>query len=124
MAKTTVDTLAADVMKILNDYAIDVANMTKTEVRKVGKKGVQALKSNSSIFGGTGKYASGWDVTVEGTKYTASATLHNARVPGLPHLLEHGHALRQGGRTAARVHIAPVERELENTLIKELEARL
>ena len=54
----------------------------------------------------------------------AKATLYNAKVPGLPHLLEHGHAKRGGGRVSGRVHIAPVEEELEKAFTQELERAL
>lgn len=124
MAKTTVDTLAADVMKILDDYEADVTKLTKEEAKKVGQKGVQSLRSSSGVFGGTGKYASGWRSTVEENRFSAKATLHNARLPGLPHLLENGHAKRGGGRVHGTVHIEPVERELDRIFTQELEAAL
>ena len=98
--------------------------MTKETVKKVGQKGVQALRSNSSIFGGSGKYASGWASKVEDSRLGAKAILYNAKVPGLPHLLEHGHAKRGGGRVAGRIHIAPVEEELDRMFTSELEAGL
>lgn len=112
MARSTVDTLAADIQKILEDYEGDIENLTKETVQKIGRKGVEALRSNSGVFGGTGKYASGWSSKVEETRMGSKATLYNAKVPGLPHLLENGHANRGGGRTAGRVHIKPVEEEL------------
>lgn len=121
MAKTTIDTLAADIQKILEEYETDVTEMTQEVVRKVGQKGVQALRSNSSIFNGN-RYASGWSSKVETNRLGSKATLYNAKVPGLPHLLEHGHALRNGGRYAGRVHIAPVEAELEKVFTQDLEA--
>ena len=124
MAKTTVETLAADIRQILDDYGEDVTKMTKETVRKTGQKSLQALKSNSSIFGGSGKYASGWTQKVEETRLGATSTLHNAKVPGLPHLLEKPHAKRGGGRTDGIEHIAPVERELDRTFTQEMEAGL
>lgn len=124
MARTTVDTLAADVMKILDDYEADVTKLTKEEAKKVGQKGVQSLRSSSGVFGGTGKYASGWRSTVEENRFGAKATLHNARLPGLPHLLENGHAKRGGGRVHGTVHIEPVERELDRVFTQDLEAAL
>lgn len=122
--KSTVDTLASDIEKILEDYEDDTSNLTKEVVRKIGQKGVQALKSASGVFGGTGKYASGWSSKVEETRMGATATLHNAKLPGLPHLLEHGHAKRNGGRVSGRVHIKPVEDELEKAFTQELESNL
>lgn len=122
--KSTVDTLAADIQKILDEYADDVTDLTKDTVRMVGQKGVQALRSSSGVFGGSGKYASGWTQTVEETRMGSTATLHNAKVPGLPHLLEFGHALRGGGRAPGRVHIKPVEEELMKAFEREMEVRL
>ena len=125
MAKgSTVDTLAADIEQILEDYVGDVENLTVEAVREIGKKGVQALRSNSSVFKGTGKYKSGWSSKVEDTRMGAKATLYNSKVPGLPHLLEHGHAKRGGGRVSGTVHIKPVEDELEKAFTQELEKKI
>lgn len=124
MSKVTVDNLAAEIQKILEEYKNDVERLNKETVKKVGQKGVQALRSNSSMFGGSGKYASGWSSRVEESRMGAKATLYNAKVPGLPHLLEHGHAKRGGGRVSGRVHIAPVEEELEKAFTQELERAL
>lgn len=122
--KSTVDTLAADIQKILDDYNEDVQNLSKEAVRKIGQKGAQALQSASGIFKGTGKYASGWSSKVEETRMGAKATLYNAKVPGLPHLLEFGHAMRGGGRVSGKVHIKPVEDELISAFEQDLEQNL
>lgn len=115
MAKTTIDKLAADVEKILKDYAEDTnKDMTKL-VKEFGKKGAKAVKSASSGIGG--KYASGWTSQVEETRQGAVATIYSNR-PGLPHLLEKGHATRNGGRVAGRTHIAPVEEKLVEEFTK------
>lgn len=121
MAKATVDTLAAEVQKILEKYEGDIDNLTKQTVRKIGNKGVQALKSASGVFGGSGKYAAGWSQKVEEDGLGHKTTLYNKRLPGLPHLLEHGHAKRGGGRTAGTVHIKPVEDELVKAFQDDLE---
>lgn len=121
MARSTIDTLASDIRDILDDYEEDIRNLTKEAVKEIGKKGVQALKSNSSVFGGTGKYASGWSSKVEENRMGAKATLYNSKVPGLPHLLEFGHAMRGGGRVSGTMHIKPVEDELEKAFTQEIE---
>lgn len=120
MARSTVDTLAADIQDILREYGEDVNKLTVETVKKIGQKGVQALQSNSSVFGGTGRYAKGWKSKVEAGRMGAKATLYNASVPGLPHLLENGHAKRGGGRVPGRVHIKPVEDELIKTFESDL----
>lgn len=124
MAKSTVDTLAADIQKILEEYEGDAKHLTKETVRKIGNKGKQALQSASGVFGGTGKYASGWTSKVEESRTGAKATLYNSKVPGLPHLLENGHAKRGGGRVSGKVHIKPVEDELIKAFEQDLEQEL
>ena len=126
MAKSTVDTLAADIQAILEDYQGDVELLNKETIRQIAQKGKQALQANSrSSFGGTGKYASGWTAKVEEvSKAFAKATLHNSTLPGLPHLLEFGHAKRGGGRVSGRVHIKPVEDEMIDAFEQALRDRL
>ena len=115
------DQLAEAVDKILEKYGDDVRENMNDIVKDITKKGVQTLKSQSrSAVGGTGKYASGWTSKFESGRVSAQGTLYNGRLPGLPHLLEHGHANRNGGRTPGRVHIAPVE----DALIKEFETKV
>ena len=116
--------LEADIKKILDEYEGDVKNLNEKTVKKIAQKGVKSLKSRSSVFKGTGKYASGWRSKVEVTRTDAKATLYNARLPGLPHLLEHGHAKRNGGRVLGTVHIKPVEDELERAFSQEIESGL
>jgi hypothetical protein len=50
--------------------------------------------------------------------------VYNADAPGLAHLLEHGHANVNGGRTPGRAHIAPVEEMVLEQFEKELEGKL
>lgn len=114
MAKTcTIDNMDAAIMDILNEYEEFTVQTVREATQKIAKEGVKALKSSSGAFGGSGKYARGWTSTSEGGRLDTTVTIHN-RTPGLPHLLENGHAKRGGGRVAGRVHIAPVESKLIN----------
>ena len=73
------------------------------------------MKSGAAAkFGGTGKYAEGWTSRFETERFSAQGIIYNKDVPGLPHLLEHGHAKRGGGRVPGREHVAPVEQILES----------
>ena len=103
MAKTcTIDGLDAAIMDVLNEYEELTVQTVREATQKVAKEGVKALRSNSrGSFGGTGKYARGWTTTSEGGRFDTMVTIHN-NLPGLPHLLEHGHANRGGGRTGGR----------------------
>lgn len=128
MAKVTLENLQSEIEKILEDYSDDVSDNLDIITRKIGQKGVQALKNQSkSSFGGTGNYAKGWTSrTTKGRLYT-TVTIYN-KTPGLPHLLEHGHAVVAGGRVAGQYggveHIAPVEEELIEQYTKEVTSKL
>ena len=112
MAKTcTVDNMDAAIMDILDEYEEFTIQTVREATQRIAKEGVKALKSSSGAFGGSGKYARGWTSTSEGGRLDTTVTIHN-RTPGLPHLLENGHAKRGGGRVSGRVHIAPVESKL------------
>ena len=111
MSKTPIDKLQEAVNKALSEYADDATKTIEDLSKEFTKKGVQAVKGNSKVFRGTGKYASGWTSQFETGRLSAQGVIYN-KTPGLPHLLEKGHAKRGGGRVAGRVHIAPVEEEL------------
>lgn len=111
MAKTSIDKLASAIEDILQEYADDLQAHVDEAAQEVGKEGVKALRAASRGFGGSGKYARGWTSTTDGSRIGKTVTLHND-YPGLPHLLENGHAKRGGGRVAGRSHIAPVEKEI------------
>lgn len=120
MKKTPLDRLQSDIDKILADYAEDMTKTVDDLTSEFGKKGVKSLRSSSrSLFKGT-KYSKGWSVEFEKNRYGAKAIIHN-KLPGLPHLLENGHALRNGGRTQGRPHIKPVEDELVRGFRKAVE---
>lgn len=122
MAKQVpIDKLAVEVDKILQKYGDDVQDNLNDIVKDITKKGAKTLKAESqSTFGGTGKYAAGWTSQAETGRVSAQGTIYNGSLPGLPHLLEHGHANRNGGRTPGRVHISKVE----DALIKEYESKV
>lgn len=126
MARATpLDRLAATIQNELADYAAGVTETLKEATKKVTKAGVSALRAEArQKFGGTGKYAKGWTSTVETGKHSAQGVIYNKDAPGLPHLLENGHAKRGGGRTAGVPHIAPVEEMIQQQFQQEVERNL
>ena len=125
MAKVTIDTLDDEIQKVLNDFEEKEVATLNDAIKESAALGAKALKSSSrQTFGGRGYYAKGWTYKVEGSRMTPSATIYNAKTPGLPHLLEYGHAKRGGGRVVGREHIAPVEEQVIKSLQRELEHRL
>lgn len=108
MAKVTADNLAQVIHDQLSKYADEIRENVNEATHTVALAGVRALRSESP----GGRYPKGWRTWSETTRIGQKETIYNAQLPGLPHLLEHGHAKRNGGRTRAIVHIKPVEDEL------------
>lgn len=119
--KISVNEIEAGLKAVLEGYATD-ANKTMSEVaQELGKEAQAALRQTSPKK--TGAYARGWKIDVQVKRLATTVTVYNQK-PGLPHLLEHGHALPQGGRAKAYPHIAPVAKAIEEKYMQELEARL
>lgn len=111
--KTPLDKFSDEIADILEGYSDEVMGSLEEAVKEVTKAGAKALRAESKrTFGGTGRYAKGWTSTVETGKRSAQGTIYNKDLPGLPHLLEHGHLNRDGSRTPGRIHIAKVEKEI------------
>lgn len=120
-----IDQLETAVNSLLEEYTEDIREELNEIVSDVTKQGVKELKSKSrSSFDGTGKYASGWTSKTETGRVSAQGTIYNQRLPGLPHLLEHGHANRGGGRTPGRVHIATVEDKVLEMFVEKVKSKL
>lgn len=115
--------LSAELQKILNDYNDDVMKAVEEEGTKLGRKAVNELKSTSPKK--RGKYARGWkSKKLAGSLGNFESVVYNSTHPGLTHLLEKGHATRNGGRTAAQPHIKPVEEQVKREYEENLKARL
>ena len=124
--KVPTDRLRAEIYKILSDYGHEVNENMDNAVKKVARSGAKALRSESRVKfpNGTGQYAKGWKSSVDTKKRTVQGAIYNEDLPGLPHLLEHGHANRGGGRTPGRVHIKTIEDEVIQSFEKEVRAGL
>lgn len=118
--KTPLDKLSEAVDKLLTEYQEDVVKDTNELVKQFAKKGAKAVSQNARSHGwgkSTG-YDKGWTSQYEEGRFSSQGIIYNKKAPGLPHLLENGHALRGGGRTRSFPHIAPVEEKLSDELYK------
>jgi hypothetical protein len=88
----------------MQEYTEEVVEGIKAEVDATATDIKNELRRRSPV-GATGDYARGWKITKRDTKGVTSRVVHN-KVYQLPHLLEHGHAKRGGGRVAGIPHIA------------------
>lgn len=119
----TID-LESAVKQILDKYQLECTEDMKEAVKEATKVGVEKVKENARKSFDGNKYYKGWTSRLEEGRMSAQGIIYNSKLPGLPHLLEHGHAKRGGGRVSGRVHIAPVEDELGKVFEEELEKRL
>ena len=125
MAKSIrADELTKQVMSTLNQYVEDVETSSVESAETVAKDTVAELKQSSPKRKGKGggKYAKNW--TYRDNPHGVEV-YNKAPTYRLTHLLEKGHATRNGGRVDAIVHIAPAEeravKAYEDKIIKGLQ---
>lgn len=110
-------------MKGLQEYLELADTAMKKAVRKTATSVKKEISENAPKD--TGTYAKSW-VTKKVTEnsHSLEITVHSKNRYQLAHLLENGHAKRNGGRVAGKPHIAPAEENgadlLESLIKKEL----
>lgn len=125
--KVKMGNFAEAIMDMLETYAAVSVEECEKIARQVAKEGAIKLKSVSPRGYGSkkGHYADGWTMKAVKTGNTDfSFIVHNAKKPGLTHLLENGHQLRNGGRANPYPHIAQVEKWCIEEYERRVEAML
>ncbi|KOS30610.1 prophage pi2 protein 37 [Bacillus anthracis] len=112
---SSIDSLASDIARELQRYGNVVEEDLEVAKEEVATNLVSDLKENSPK--NTGKYGKGWRKKKDGSGFI----VYNALKPQLTHLLEKGHAQVNGGRVAAKVHIAPAEEKAVNEFFERVE---
>ena len=121
--KVNIDGLAAAIEKELQDYSNLATDDMKKAVRKAGNSVKKDIAETAPKK--TGKYAKSWTVkTMKDSATELELTVHSRNRYQLAHLLEHGHAKRNGGRTRAFPHIAPAEEKAVEQLEQEIRKSL
>ena len=120
---TSIDNLASEVMKGLNEYA----ELADVSMKKAVRKTATAVKNEISANAPkkSGRYRKSWATRkTKENSHTLEMTVHSKDRYQIAHLLEHGHAKRGGGRVAAIPHIAPAEEigaeQLEQDILQAL----
>ena len=126
MSRTvSIGEMADAIMEDLQEYADAAAIDVKAAVRKSANTVKRQIGEKAPV-GKTGRYAKSWRVkTTEENSQKLIQTVHSPKRYMLAHLLEKGHAKRNGGRTRAIPHIAPAEQagveQLETLIRRALE---
>lgn len=118
MGKTKPDDLARAVSKVLDEYRNATNEAVKKAVDKVAKESVSELKADSPRR--TGAYSKGWaaKVQTQSNKWAYKKVVYNKDRYRISHLLEKPHKLRNGLKSRAQPHIAPVEQKAVENLTK------
>ena len=120
---TSIDDMAAEIMQGLTEYA----DLADTAMKKAVKKTATEVKKQiaATAPSDTGAYAKSWATkTVSENSHTLEITVHSKNRYQLAHLLEKGHAKRNGGRVSGKPHIAPAEAHGEEMLTQLIEEAL
>lgn len=92
---------------ILDEYTVEVDEAVGKAVTKTANEAVKELKRGKGGFNDR-TYSKGWSKKVIKHRLYSEAVVYNKTHGHLTHLLEFGHVTRDGGRTNAYPHIAPV----------------
>lgn len=126
MASIPVDSFSAAMTQIMADVKDEVGKGSRRAVKKsLGKGKSEVVKNSGNLpvhHGATlDRYKSGWQYRTKRDGDSMSGEIGNAEVPGLPHLLEKGHARVGGGRVQGYEHIAPAAEKAFKVLEGEIE---
>lgn len=91
----------------LKNYRNEVQEKLNKAADETAKDTVKELKATSPKR--YGNYGKSWTTKKEKQGGSETQIVHNKKHYQLTHLLENGHATKNGGRTRAFVHIKPAE---------------
>jgi len=127
MSNIKPEELSKVVMNYLKDYKEDIDEEVVEVVDEVTRKAKDELKQTSPRGKGsrTNPYYKGWEVKLSKKRTGVyHKVIWNRTNYQLTHLLEFGHATRNGGRTRAIPHIRPVEEKYNVEFVDKLEKRI
>lgn len=114
--RISVDQLDSAICEIVAEFLEDCEEDVNEAITEAGKIAVNSLKKTTPPGAGKyrdwGEYQKGWRrTTKKNVLGDVTVTIHNAKKPGLTHLLEKGHVLQDGTRARAFPHVEPAAEE-------------
>ncbi len=124
-----VDEFSREIEQIVGEVADGVDSRMPQALSQSLQLGKRRVKANAAQFKGSGAYARGWSARRDPDgRGSYVGHIYNKDLPGLPHLLEKGHAKVGGGRVEGREHIAPAAEDafedFERRVLKAVEESL
>lgn len=122
--KTTVDNLSTEINSIMQEYAGDITSVMMKDIDTVAGQTVKKIKEKAPKK--TGSYAKSWTskVTAQNANSKNRVVYSKGRGGSITHLLENGHASRNGGRVKSIPHIKEAEEYAVEELVKKLKRRI
>lgn len=127
--KVNPEDLTKAINKYLTEYKEDIEDDVVETVDKITQDAKEELKTESrnkfQQHGRKKPYYSGWTVKLsKKTQNKYAKVIWNRTNYQLTHLLEFGHATRNGGRTKAVPHIRPVEEKYKKLFLEQIEQKI
>ncbi|QNO14925.1 HK97 gp10 family phage protein [Alkalicella caledoniensis] len=107
MPGININQLANEISKAVGEYTEDVTEAIKEEVNDTTNDVYKEVRSNYPYNDRTGKYSKGWKKTKQDKSGKMRRVVWNKDHYRRVHLLEFGHASRNGGRVKAYPHLVP-----------------
>lgn len=121
--KVSVDEMDQAISEQLQKYAGSITEDMKDSLRDSAKEIRKDISRNAPVR--TGKYKKSWSVKKLSEDSTGlDLVVHSKNRYQLTHLLEHGHALRNGGRVEGKPHIKPAEEAGKKKLVESLKEKI
>lgn len=121
----SVNEIESVIMDALDQYKEEAEKVIGDTLPTVGREAVNELKQTSPKR--SGDYAASWTFKMRksrGSNNNNDLVIYNKKHYRIVHLLEKGHAKRNGGRVEAQVHVAPVEDRAEQNAIQRIKDKL
>lgn len=121
--KVSIDEMDQAINDQLQKYAGSVTEDMKDSLRESAKEIRKDISRNAPVR--TGRYKKSWAVkTIAENSTSLDLVVHSKNRYQLTHLLEFGHAKRNGGRVEGKPHIQPAEEAGKKKLVESLKEKV
>jgi len=107
MASISIDNLADEITRSVQEYTEDVSEAIEQKVDEVADSVLNEVVTNHGYKDRSGKYTKGFKKTKQDKAGKTRRVIWNKKDYRRVHLLEFGHAKRGGGRVQAYPHLRP-----------------